>query len=148
MKSSTKALAVCTALALCCAQALPASAESADSAQAKAKLAAVRARIAELTSRIALELKQRDVVERAPARGGSGDCREAPRGSIRCMPRSSAPSGAARACAPSRRAIESALQAERAALAAQVRAAYMIGPQEEIKLLLNQSDPRPSSDAC
>jgi len=36
---------------------------------------------------------------------------------------------------------QSALQAERAALGQQVRAAYMIGRQEELKLLLNQSNP-------
>jgi septal ring factor EnvC (AmiA/AmiB activator) len=36
---------------------------------------------------------------------------------------------------------QNALQAERAALAAQVRAAYMIGRQEQLKLLLNQSNP-------
>jgi murein hydrolase activator len=34
-----------------------------------------------------------------------------------------------------------ALQSERAALASQARAAYMIGRQEELKLLLNQSNP-------
>jgi septal ring factor EnvC (AmiA/AmiB activator) len=34
-----------------------------------------------------------------------------------------------------------ALQAERASLASQARAAYMIGRQEELKLLLNQSNP-------
>jgi septal ring factor EnvC (AmiA/AmiB activator) len=33
------------------------------------------------------------------------------------------------------------LQAERSMLAAQVRAAYMIGPQEQLKLLLSQSNP-------
>ena len=35
----------------------------------------------------------------------------------------------------------SSLDAKRAALAAQIRAAYMIGPQEPLKLLLNQSNP-------
>jgi septal ring factor EnvC (AmiA/AmiB activator) len=37
--------------------------------------------------------------------------------------------------------VQRALAAERAALASQVRAAYMIGQQERIKLLLNQSEP-------
>ena len=36
---------------------------------------------------------------------------------------------------------QNALLAERAALGQQVRAAYMIGRQEELKLLLNQSNP-------
>jgi septal ring factor EnvC (AmiA/AmiB activator) len=38
-------------------------------------------------------------------------------------------------------AAQNALQDERAALAAQVRAAYMLGRQEQLELLLNQSDP-------
>src|ERR1700721_1502706 len=78
----------------------PAAAPPADSAHAdaaKAKLAALRARIADLTGRMASQLAQRDSL--------------------------------------------SALQAELASLASQARAAYMIGRQEELKLLLNQSNP-------
>jgi septal ring factor EnvC (AmiA/AmiB activator) len=37
--------------------------------------------------------------------------------------------------------IEDALATERETLAAQVRAAYMMGRQEQFKLLLNQNDP-------
>jgi len=59
------------------------------------------------------------------------------------------PCGAAQAAAERHRAElraeqgreQSALEGERAALAAQVRAAYMIGRQEQLKLLLNQSNP-------
>ena len=50
-------------------------------------------------------------------------------------------SGAARNCAAEQTRTQNMLQAERASLAAQVRAAYMIGRQEELKLLLNQSNP-------
>src|ERR1700678_2755044 len=48
-------------IAVCCATAAGA-AESADSAQAKAKLAAVRAHIAELTAHLSAELAQRDAM--------------------------------------------------------------------------------------
>ena len=44
-------------------------------------------------------------------------------------------------CAPTRLACSKMLDAERDALASQLRAAYMIGQQEQLKLLLNQSDP-------
>jgi septal ring factor EnvC (AmiA/AmiB activator) len=139
MKSTPKHVKVCIALALLCAS-LPASAESADSAQAKAKLAAVRARIAALTERISLELKQRDVLN---ARLREADLAVTEK-------RRRLDSLHAEELGAERRRNElrqeqarnqSALQAERAALAAQVRAAYMIGPQGQMKLLLNQTSP-------
>ena len=139
MKSISKHLKVSIALALLCAS-LPASAEFADSAQAKAKLAAVRARIAALTERISLELKQRDVLN---ARLREADL-------VVTEKRRRLDSLHAEELGAERRRNElrqdqarneSALQAERAALAAQVRAAYVIGPQEQMKLLLNQTSP-------
>ena len=48
--------------ALCCAGASAAAPEPTDSVQAKAKLAAVRARIAALTNHLGEELKQRDAL--------------------------------------------------------------------------------------
>ena len=45
------------------------------------------------------------------------------------------------ALAEERQDVEHKLQAERAALAGQLRAAYMIGREEPLKLLLNQRDP-------
>jgi septal ring factor EnvC (AmiA/AmiB activator) len=111
-----------------------------DSAQAKAKLAAVRARIADLTSRLGDELRKRDAL--------SAHLREtelvitAKRQRLDAL-------RAAEAAAERRRSElrmeqgrdQNTLQAERTALTDQVRAAYMIGRQEELKLLLNQSNP-------
>jgi murein hydrolase activator len=134
---------LCVAIAsigLYCASTWAAAPEPADSAQAKAKLAAVRARIAALTNRLGDELKQRDA--------SSARLREtelvitAKRQRLDAL-------RAAQAAAERRRSElrgeqlreQNALQAERAALAAQVRAAYVIGRQEQLKLLLNQSNP-------
>jgi murein hydrolase activator len=114
--------------------------EPADSAQAKAKLAAVRARIADLTTRIGSQLAQRDAMA---ARVRQAEL------SITAKRVRVDELHAAELAAEHRRAElrseqmrdENALQAERASLAVQVRAAYMIGRQEELKLLLNQDSP-------
>src|ERR1700722_6011304 len=134
---------VCVAIAsaaLYCAGAWGAPPEPADSAQAKAKLAVVRARIAALANRLGDELKQRDAL--------SARLREAEL-VIAAKRRRGGALRAAQAAADRRRSElrgeqsrdQNALQAERAALAAEVRAAYMIGRQEQLKVLLNQSNP-------
>jgi len=115
-------------------------AESADSAQAKARLAEVRGRIAALTNRLGDELKDRDTL--------ASRLREA---DLRITATRQRLDGlhAAQAAAERRRnelrtqetQVRRSLDAERAALAARVRAAYMMGRQEPIKLLLNQADP-------
>lgn len=120
--------------------AMAAAAPPDDSAQAKAKLAAVRARISELTTRIGSELAQRDAMNarlraaemlitekrtRLDALRASAQAVERRRAELRAQ--------VARD--------EEGLRAERAALAAQVTAAYMIGRQEELKLLLRQDSP-------
>ena len=111
-----------------------------DAAQANAKLAQIRARIAALTDRLSGELKERDALA---ARLRAADLRiTARRQRLESL-------RAAQLAAEQRRAelraeqsrTEAALDAQRAALAAQVRAAFMMGQQERIKLLLNQSDP-------
>jgi len=123
-----------------CASGTGAVTEPQDSAQAKAKLAAVRARIAELTNRMGSQLAQRDSL--------SARVREtelviaAKRQRVEEL-------HAAEAVAERRRSElraeqtrnRSALQSERESLASLARAAYMIGRQEELKLLLNQSSP-------
>jgi len=111
-----------------------------DSAQAKEKLVAVRTRIAALTGRLGDELKKRDALSarlrdaelvitanrrRLDALRAAQILTETRRSELR----------------GEQRAAQGALQAARAALAAHARAAYMIGPQEELKLLLNQSSP-------
>ena len=113
--------------------------ESQDSAQAKAKLAEVRGRIAALTGRLGGELKQRDALnahlrdidlgitakrQRLEGLRGAEIVAERRRGELRVE--------AIR--------VKSELDSQRAALAAQVRAAYMLGQQERLKLLLNQDD--------
>ena len=115
-------------------------AESEESAQAKLKLAAVRERIAALTNRLGAELKQRDALN---ARLREADL------SITATRRRLDGLYAAELAAERRRSElraeqardRSALDAERAALGAQVRAAYMIGRQEQMRLLLNQVNP-------
>ena len=127
-------------LAFLCAAASGAATEPADSAQAKAKLAAVRARIAELTGRMGMQLAQRDSLSArvreselaiAAKRQGIEELRAAQTGVERRRAELRVEEG---------RNL-SALQAERASLASQARAAYMIGRQEELKLVLNQSNP-------
>lgn len=123
-----------------CLATLAAEAESADAAQAKAKLAAVRQRIAELTSRLGGELKERDAL--------SARLREADLGITRARQRLDS-LNTAELSAERRRnelraeqaQVQSTLDTEREALAAQVRAQYMIGGSDEIKLLLNQTNP-------
>ena len=115
-------------------------ADSADSVEAKAKLAAVRARIAALTNRLGLELSQRDALN---ARLREADL------SITAKRQRLEGLRAAELGAERRRnelraeqtRNQTALEAERAQLAAQVRAAFMIGRQEQLRLLLNQGDP-------
>jgi septal ring factor EnvC (AmiA/AmiB activator) len=130
----------------CCASAWTATAawaapaQPADSAQAKAKLAAVRSRIAALTSRLGDELKQRDTLsarlretelvitvkrQRLEALRAAQIAAEQHRSVLRAEQSSN----------------QNALQDERADLAAELRTAYMIGRQEQLKLLLNQSNP-------
>src|SRR5260370_35029358 len=118
-----------------------AAAESTDSAQAKAKLAAVRARIADLTSRLGDELKKRDAL--------SARLREAEL-VITAKRQRLDTVRAAEAAAERRRSelralqgrAQNSLQAEPAALGQQGRAAYMIGRQGPPKLLLDTSKPR------
>src|SRR5450631_479447 len=130
-------------VAILCASSLAAIAEPADSAHAdaaKAKLAALRARIAELTGRMGSQLAQRDSL--------SARVRETELG-LAAKRQRVEELRAAQLAAERRRAELraeqgrnlSALQSERASLASQARAAYMIGRQEELKLLLNQSNP-------
>jgi septal ring factor EnvC (AmiA/AmiB activator) len=139
MRRRLRHLCVAAAATLYCAG-TSAAPESTDAAQAKAKLAEVRARIEALTNRLGDELKERDALsarlrqaelvvtakrQRLEALRAEETAAERRRSELRAEQ--------ARA--------QNTLQAERAALSQQVRAAYMIGRQEEIKLLLNQTNP-------
>jgi septal ring factor EnvC (AmiA/AmiB activator) len=126
--------------AVLCAPPCGVAGESAESAQAKAKLAAVRERISAVTNRLGAELKQRDAL--------GARLREADLG-ITAERRRLEGLHASVVAAERRRAevraeqtrVGRALDAERAALASQVRAAYLAGQQERIRLLLMQNDP-------
>ena len=123
-----------------CTAAAGAPAEVPDAAQAKAKLTAVRQRIADLTGRLGTELKQRDALS---ARLRDADLAiTAQRRRLESLTAAAAAVGRQRnelnAEEASNRA---ALEAERASLAAQVRAQYMIGRADEMRLLLSQTNP-------
>jgi murein hydrolase activator len=128
------------AATLLCAGSRVMAQESKDSAQAKAKLAAVRGRITALTERLGEELQRRDAL--------GGRLREielnitAKRRRLESLRSEQAAVERHRAELHAEQARQQgALQAERGALGRQVRAAYMIGRQEQLKLLLNQSNP-------
>jgi septal ring factor EnvC (AmiA/AmiB activator) len=131
-------LCVCTGAPATDAPAAPA--ESPDAAQAKAKLAAVRQRIAELTGRLGSELKQRDALG---SRLRDADL------AITAQRRRLESLAAARAAVERQRndldaeaaRNRAALEAERGSLAAQVRAQYTIGRADELRLLLSQTNP-------
>src|SRR3984885_14992103 len=120
------------AAVLYCAAALAAGPEPMGAEQAKAKLAAVRARIAALTGRLGGELKERDAL--------SSRLREAEL--LITAKRQRLDALRAEKTAAERHRTElrgeqaatiNGLQAERADLGRQVRAAYMIGRQEQLK---------------
>ena len=111
-----------------------------DSAQAKEKLAAVRARIAALTSRLGDELEERDVLS-ARLRDAELLVTAERRRLETLRAAESAVERHRSELRVEQAAGQKVLQTERAALAGQVRAAYIIGREEKLKLLLNQSDP-------
>jgi len=139
-----RSLGACAALtALLCANGWCAAVEPTDAAHAdaaKARLAAVRARIAELTNRIGIDLKQRDAMSArvreaelviAAKRQHLDELHTSELAAERRRSELRAEQGRA----------QNLLQSQQASLAAQLREAYMIGRQDELKLLLNQSDP-------
>ena len=140
MKRRLVAVLSATLIALTCSGSPAAKPEPQDSAQAKAKLAAVRARIAELTNRMGTQLAQRDSLS-ARVR----DTELVIAGKRQHVEELRVAQAAVERKRAELRTEEgrnlAALQSERASLAAQARAAYMIGRQEELKLLLNQSNP-------
>jgi murein hydrolase activator len=141
MNSLIKHLSLSAVLGLVlCASSTGGAAETADSAQAKAKLAELRGQIAALTSRLGGQLKDRDAL--------AARLREADLGITAKRQRLESLRNAQLAAERRRAELhaeqarnQNALDEQRAALASQVRSAYMIGQQEQIKLLLNQSDP-------
>ena len=115
-------------------------AQSADSAQAKAKLAAVRSRISELTQRLGQELKERDALS-SRLRDAELEITEKRRRLEELRASEAAAERRRTQLRAEQARDQDALAAQRETLAAQMRAAYMIGREEQLKLLLNQNDP-------
>ncbi len=114
--------------------------DPANAARAKQKLAAVRARIAEIVSRRGAQLQKRDALSAALRRADLDIT--AQRRALDDL--NSATLAAERRLSQLSGEMQRNVQAldrERSALAGEVAAAYMIGPREEIKMLLNQTDP-------
>lgn len=131
------ALCVCAAVTTATAGAVP---DARDAAEAKAKLAAVRERIAALTGRLGAELKQRDAL--------AARLRDADLGITAERRRLEALNAALLATERRRSELaaeqarnRAALDAERTSLAAQARTQYMIGRADEMRLLLSQTNP-------
>lgn len=113
---------------------------AADQARTEAELAAIRGEIDKVRAQVAKDAAEKDrlardlrVAEKAvhSARVALADIRtQRAKGSSRRA-----------ALGAERQQVESNLRKERAALAGQLRAAYMIGREEPLKLLLNQRDP-------
>ena len=112
--------------------------------QTEAELQAVKSQIERISRQVGAEQLERDHLskELRSAELSVGQAREALDG----VRKNRAEKATRRvALATDRRARESDLNANRSALAAQIRAAYLIGAQEPLKLLLNQQDPARAS---
>ena len=139
-----QALAV-TALALaagCLAPlaAAPAPRAESDARKAEEQLQAVKAEIERVTREVSTEQVERDRLTRE-LRGAELSVAQA-RDALADVRHERAEDAARRAAlAGEKRARETQLDQNRAALAGQMRAAYLIGRQEPVKLLLNQKDP-------
>src|SRR5690242_7097636 len=112
----------------------------ADARKTEAELQAVKAEIERVTGQVSEEQVERDKMSRElrAAEVSVGKAREGldgvRRGRAECAAKRSA-------LAAEKRGRESDLQQNRGALSGQLRAAYLIGREEPLKLLLNQQDP-------
>jgi murein hydrolase activator len=120
--------------------ALPATQPGADASKTEAQLQAVKSEIERVTRQVSEEQVERDRLSRElrTAEVSVGKAREGLDG----VRRGRAERASKRAAlAAERRAREADLAQNRSALAGQLRAAYLIGREEPLKLLLNQKDP-------
>lgn len=135
-------LALLAGLVLCggVSPALPAAQSEADARKTEAELQAVKSEIERVTRKVSEDQVERDRVskELRSAEISVGKARE----SLDGVRRSRAEGASKRASlAAQKRAREADLAQSRSALSGQLRAAYLIGTQEPLKLLLNQKDP-------
>jgi septal ring factor EnvC (AmiA/AmiB activator) len=139
-QSRFASLTLATLAALVGAATCGATNDSAESSQARSQLAAVRARLMELTHQLSDELSQRDTLS-ARLRQSELTITEQRR-QLEDLQAAAAATERRRSQLRAEQAHDrAALQTERGALAAQARSAYMIGRQEHLKLLLNQTSP-------
>jgi murein hydrolase activator len=134
-------------LALLCVSTLPAAPSRPDEARkaedarkAEEQLQAVKSEIERVTREVSAEQVERDRLARElrSAELSVGKARD----QLSDVRRERAEDAARRAAlASEKRSRETELDQNRAALAGQMRAAYLIGRQEPLKLLLNQKDP-------
>jgi septal ring factor EnvC (AmiA/AmiB activator) len=118
----------------------PSAAESQSAADAQAKLQALRGRIAQVTDRIGLELKERDALNTRLRDADLGIT--AGRRQLEVLDAQAQAEERQRMQLRAEQArLRSALDAERADLAAEVRAQYMMGRGDEMRLLLSQANP-------
>src|SRR3981081_3852450 len=120
--------------------AVPAVVPEADARKTEAELQAVKSEIDRVTRQVSEEQVERDKLSRElrSAEVSVGRAREGLDG----VRRGRAERASRRAaCAAEKRAREGDLNQNRSALAGQLRAAYLIGREEPLKLLLNQKDP-------
>ncbi len=122
------------------AVALPANAQDADAARKQEELKALRAEIARVQRELASDIGRRDAVstELGDTERELGRAANALRDVNATL---QAKQKRLQELEAEQRTRRAALAAERTALAGQVRAAYMAGREEKIKLLLNQQDP-------
>lgn len=120
--------------------AIPATQPAADARKTEAELQAVKAEIERVTRQVGEEQVERDKLS-GELRTAEGSVASA-RAGLDGIRRERAECASKRAAlAADKRARESDLQQNRGALAGQLRAAYLIGREEPLKLLLNQQDP-------
>ena len=120
--------------------AAPAAHPETDARKAEAELQAVKSEIERITRQVSAEQVERDRLtqELRTSELSVGKLRD----SLSEVRRERAERAARRAAlAAEQRVREAEVQRNRAALAGQLRAAYLIGRQEPLKLLLNQKDP-------
>lgn len=138
MGKSTLKIRLAAALAATLIVSAPALADrTAAARRAQQQLAAVRSRIAAIASRRGAELARRDALA-AQVRAADLEI-TAKRRALDALRAAAAAAARRLAVIESEKTrAEKSLDAERSRLAGQIVAAYMIGPREQIKLLLNQ----------
>jgi murein hydrolase activator len=118
----------------------PATAPAASVRQTESELKSIREQIEKISREVSHDALERDQVSKSlrAAELSVGEARQ----SLTRLQQEQAERAAARATLErDRQAEQSALEHERAALAGQLRVAYMIGQTEPLKLLLNQQHP-------